>query len=93
MQSLAKLVWSDFRLPLAESSSSIPLWGHYTHLRIHNLFPCIFSEMYADWDHPDKRSVLPKRFSQLYPMDYIFFKKWSMPTVDVIQQCPVVIKV
>lgn len=33
--------------------------------------------VYAEWDHLN-------RFAQLYPMEETFFKKWSMPIVDML---------
>ncbi|XP_073471433.1 uncharacterized protein [Aquarana catesbeiana] len=86
IQTLTEMVCSAFKLPLAEFTE--PPWsslGSLRHLQAAQAFPLhplLEQAVYADWEHPDRIFVPPKRFSLLYPMDEKFIKKWSMPAID-----------
>lgn len=86
VQELTNMVHSGLRLPPGEASevtySSLGSLKPQQSAQAFPLHPLLEKVMYADWDHPDRVFVPPKRFFLLYPMEEKFVKNWGMPLVD-----------
>ncbi|PIO26731.1 hypothetical protein AB205_0195340 [Aquarana catesbeiana] len=86
VQSLMEMLHSTFMLPLMKSAeSSVSSLGSLKPSQPFHAFPVnalLEKLIYAEWDHPDKHFLPPKRLSVHYPMEKKFTKKWNVPAVD-----------